>query len=114
MIKDLDFKLESTWLEDGTNDFKRVVILNYHFKKYDAEDSDFRPKALKGMIEEKLEDELGFVLGRNYVFGSKNDFDQLHQDLQSKELLRLTIEVNSLVIRLKDEEDYTMLKLHYQ
>lgn len=101
--------METTWLESSDTGYDRVIVLNF-VVDYDA--FNYPPwdtitnQELRNKIAEKLEDEMGLLQQTDYVFTEFKDTSQRHTPAFWSDNPRI-------VIRLKDEEHFTMFKLHY-
>jgi len=100
--KDLDFKIETTWLEGDAYErgFPRVVVVEYFNWNIPAMYgstalSPVMSSALAARIIEKIKEELGLRHKIDYTFGTNANG------------------TFRIVFRIKEEEHYAMFKLHY-
>jgi len=102
LIDDLQLTIETTWLEQSDSKYNRVVVLNYTSSAHDPQRLN-----LAGLVREKLEYDIGIKHQIDYVF---SHMARGH----TRYILGMAIaEDQRVVIRLKDEEHFVILKLHY-
>lgn len=113
MTDDLELRIETTWIEETGSAFDRVVIVEFYTSDCISSDTDsmFRTvgKTLRTRISKKLKDDLGLVHKKDFIFGIYDN-----PTMENGKWLAAPIPSGMRsIIRLKDEEHYTMFKLHY-
>ena len=109
---DLELVLDSTWVEEGEL-FDRVVVLDFFSRDCIDSSGDALMRTvgqtLRDRIIFKLENELGLKHGADYVFAL---YDNPYM-IEGKWIVAPGHGAMKTVVRLKDEEHFTMFKLHY-
>lgn len=117
MTDDLEIRIETTWIEDTGSAFDRVVIVEFYTSDCISNDTEamFRTagKTLRTRISKKLKNDLGLLHKKDFIFGIYDN-----PKMQNGKWLSAsswTPHPNGMrsIIRLKNEEHYTMFKLHY-
>ncbi|GEM_PF-3890968 len=110
---DLELMMESTWLESTGTGYDRVVVLNFFTSDlYDnSHDVMLRTMGttLRKRVSDKLEEEIGIKHKEDYIFA-------IYDNPKMKDGSWMTSPVlgeQRTVIRIRDEEHFTMFKLHY-
>jgi hypothetical protein len=113
-IDDLELEIETTWVENCGHAFERVVVLilssldvnDTNRTIYDADLCKQAHKRMQEKLIDKIDADIGLVHGTDYIF----------QENVSATLKPMTLPYKwgkRIVIRLQQEEHFTMLKLHY-
>lgn len=110
---DLSLAIAATWIEDSGTMFDRVVV--FKFECVDAYMSDTESllrtvgSAQRDRVSRKLELELGLEHGKDYIFAI---YDNPVMENGAWVVAPL-VNRQRIVIRLHDNEVFTMLKMHY-
>lgn len=112
-IDDLELVLDSTWIESGDTGFDRVAVLDFSTRDCFSSESETLMrtvgKQLRDRIMRKLENELGLKHGIDYVFAI---YDEPYMR-DGRWIVAPVYNAMQTVIRIKEEEHFTMFKLHY-
>lgn len=107
MISDLELQIQTTWIECNKTGYDRVVVLNLHNVAALGSDIDLlynhADDHIKQQLSEKLKHDIGLELGGDFIFSTQPGL------VNSPKLT----DNQRIVIRLQNEEHFTMLKLHY-
>lgn len=107
--EDIEIKIESTWIEQGTSGFDRVVVIEYMCPEVIRGDrSPIAGDELRNTIELKLHSDLGLVHEQDYIFAF---YDA--PVIKDGKWLRPPAPERRAILRIKDEEHFAMFKLHY-
>lgn len=113
IIDDLELKIETTWLEETGSEFHRVIIVEYFCSDCIQSSSGAMTRTigqqLRDRIMRKLTDDLGLMHNVDYIFG-------LYDNPVMKNGVWITKPSHDdmrFILRLRDEEHYTMFKMHY-
>lgn len=93
-MTDITLEIAMTWVEDTPGDFNRIVVIQYDSGLAYTQ----RQWIWFSEVAATLEDDVGLTLDVDYI--------EYEDGAQSKL-------ADSFTIRVKAEEHYTMLKLHY-
>jgi len=109
---DLELWIDSTWVE-GECDFGRVIVMGYMCSDMYQSDADSLERTvgpnLRRRIGEKLSTDLGIEHERDYIFGVYDN--PVMRD--GKWITAPQQGESRAIIRVKEDEHFTMLKLHY-
>jgi len=110
----IDLKIESTWIEKSGEGFDRVIVFEYFCSEMLSSSANdlFSTMGfvLRERIAEKLSTELGLTHRIDYIF---SDYEGYPKFENNRWIHPPSSTDNRTKIRIKDEEHYTMLKLHY-
>lgn len=110
---DLKLSLESTWIESNGSGYDRVVVLNFFTVDCLSSSPENVLKAVGPALRErvisKLDREIGLVHEADYIFGVY-DSPKMRNGRWAPGPIPSDMRT---IIRLRDEENFTMLKMHY-
>lgn len=112
MRDDLTISIANTWLESDDTDFNRVVVLRCQTVTWLLSDQDSHEantvQRFRERLISKLEADLGLIHQKDYIVDSAG-IHSMMDGVWSDDV----IDLNQTKIKLKKDEHFTMLKLHY-
>lgn len=113
MTDDLELSIETTWIEETGTNFDRVVVLNFFTSDCLSSSGERMQRTvgqpLRDRVSAKIESEVGLIHLEDYIFHAYDDPVMRNGKWAPAPL---TGDMRT-VIRIKDEEHFTMFKLHY-
>ena len=110
---DLELSIETTWIEENSSGYNQVVVLAFFSADCLSSRGEDMMKTvgqkLRARLEEKLRRDLGLEHERDYIFGTYENPEMLF----GKWITAPKNDSSHVMLKLKEEEHFTMLKLHY-
>lgn len=113
-LSDARLLLKSTWVTESRDGFDRIVILEYQPDCALIDIDEFKQLSSQNILNQivdKLSQDLSLQAGIHYKITTNDLTASLDQDPYNNSNERIRLHAT---MKLREEEHFTMLKMHYQ